>query len=44
MRSESDGRLVANGYGVLVGYDYHAGKARPVPEDVVRKLELELAR
>jgi acyl-CoA thioester hydrolase len=44
MRSESDGRLVANGYGVLVGYDYEAGKARPVPEELVRKLEPEPAR
>lgn len=44
MRSESDGRLVANGYGVLVGYDYEAGRARPVPDALVRKLEPEPAR
>jgi acyl-CoA thioester hydrolase len=44
MRCESDDRLVAEGYGVLVGYDYHAGKAQPVPDELRRKLEPELAR
>jgi acyl-CoA thioester hydrolase len=27
MRAESDDRLLAEGYGVLVGYDYEAGRA-----------------
>jgi acyl-CoA thioester hydrolase len=27
MRAETDGRLLAEGYGVLVGYDYEAGRA-----------------
>jgi acyl-CoA thioester hydrolase len=42
MRRESDGRLMAEGYGVLVGYDYHAEKAQPVPAELRQKLEREL--
>ena len=42
MRSESDGRLLAEGYGVLVGYDYAAGKSRPVPDELRERLEPEL--
>lgn len=32
MRSERDERLLAEGYGVLVGYDYAAGRSTPLPE------------
>jgi acyl-CoA thioester hydrolase len=32
MRSDGDERLLAEGYGVLVGYDYAAGKATALPE------------
>jgi acyl-CoA thioester hydrolase len=32
MRVESDGRLVADGYGVMVGYDYAEGRAQPIPD------------
>jgi acyl-CoA thioester hydrolase len=39
MRSESDGRLLAEGYGVLVGYDYAAGKPRPVPDELWQRLK-----
>ena len=42
MRSESDDRLLAEGYGVLVGYDYAAGKSRPVPDELRERLEPEL--
>jgi len=38
MRSEADGRLLAEGYGVLVGYDYAAGRATPLPDPVVAAL------
>jgi acyl-CoA thioester hydrolase len=38
MRVESDGRLVADGWGALVGYDYGAGKSRPLPEDVRERI------
>jgi acyl-CoA thioester hydrolase len=41
MRSDSDERLLADGYGVLVGYDYAAGSARPVPEALRERLEAE---
>ncbi len=34
MRVEADDRLVADGYGVLVGYDYEAGSARPLPDSL----------
>ena len=42
MSSESDGRLLAEGYGVLVGYDYAAGESRPVPNELRQRLEPEL--
>jgi acyl-CoA thioester hydrolase len=35
MHAVGDERLLADGYGVLVGYDYAAGRAMPLP-DVVR--------
>jgi acyl-CoA thioester hydrolase len=38
MRAEGDGRLVAEGWGVLVGYDYAAGRARPIPDDLRARL------
>jgi acyl-CoA thioester hydrolase len=34
MRVEADERLVADGWGTLVGYDYEAGAARPLPDSV----------
>jgi acyl-CoA thioester hydrolase len=34
MRSERDDRLLAEGYGVLVGYRYGEGKAAPLPDRV----------
>ncbi len=39
MRSDPDGRLVADGYGVLVGYDYESGSARPIPDGVRAQVE-----
>ena len=33
MRVEGDDRLVADGWGTLVGYDYEAGRAQPIPDD-----------
>jgi acyl-CoA thioester hydrolase len=38
MVREGDGRLVADGYGVLVGYDYAAGRAQPVPDALREQL------
>lgn len=38
MRGEDD-RLVAEGYGVLVGYDYVAGRAEPLSDELVAVLE-----
>ena len=34
MRVEADHRLVADGWGALVGYDYSKGEARPLPDAV----------
>ena len=34
MRVEAEDRLVADGWGTLVGYDYEAGTAQPLPDDV----------
>jgi acyl-CoA thioester hydrolase len=39
---EGDGRKVAEGWGMLVGYDYVAGKAQPLPESLREVLEREL--
>jgi acyl-CoA thioester hydrolase len=36
MRTDGDDRLVAEGWGTLVGYDYGAGKPQPIP-DVLRE-------
>lgn len=33
-----DDRLVADGYGVLVGYDYETGSARPLPVSLRERL------
>ena len=41
MRCEADERLVADGWGTLVGYDYSAGRAAPLPEAVTTRLRLE---
>ena len=43
MRSEGDGRLIADGYGVLVGYDYEAGTAQPIPDAVRAQVEPAIA-
>ena len=38
MRAEGDGRLVAEGWGVLVGYDYAAGRSKPIPDELRGRL------
>jgi acyl-CoA thioester hydrolase len=44
MRCEGDDRLVAEGYGVLVGYDYEGEKAQPIPEEVRERLSDRVPR
>ena len=39
MRVEADDRLVADGFGVMVGYDYEAGKARALPDSLRERIE-----
>jgi acyl-CoA thioester hydrolase len=34
MRSEGDGRLLAEGWGALVGYDYAAERSTPLPDRI----------
>ena len=34
MHAEGDGRLIAEGHAVLVGYDYGEDTAAPIPDDV----------
>jgi len=41
MVCESDDRLVAEGWGTLVGYDYDAGRAAPFPEAIAERLRAE---
>ncbi len=38
MHAAGDDRLLAEGYGVLVGYDYAAGRSRPLPESLKAQL------
>jgi acyl-CoA thioester hydrolase len=35
---EDDGRVVAEGWGTLVGYDYASGRAMALPEYVAERL------
>ena len=42
MVSEADERLVAEGWGTLVGYDYEQGRAAPFPEPIAQRLRDEL--
>ena len=42
MRCEADERLLAEGWGTLVGYDYEAGRAAPLPDDVAERLQEEV--
>jgi acyl-CoA thioester hydrolase len=44
MRAEGDDRLVADGYGVLVGYDYTSGRAQAIPDAFRERVEPLLAR
>jgi acyl-CoA thioesterase FadM len=39
MRVEDDDRLVADGWGTLVRYDYESGRAQPIPDDFRRLIE-----
>jgi len=39
MRAGEDERLVAEGYGVYVGYDYVAERAQPLPDHVRERLQ-----
>lgn len=41
MLCEDDGRLVAEGWGTLVGYDYSLGRAAPLPEEIAARLTAE---
>ena len=41
MVAEADERLLAEGWGTLVGYDYEAGRAAPLPEAMVERLRAE---
>jgi len=38
MTSDTDGRVLAEGWGALVGYDYVAGRACPLPESLTTVL------
>ena len=37
----ADERVIAEGWGTLVGYDYEDGRARPFPEPVAERLRAE---
>ncbi|MEA2450818.1 MAG: acyl-CoA thioester hydrolase [Thermoleophilaceae bacterium] len=42
MRVDGDDRLVADGWGTLVGYDYDAGRAQPIPNEFRALIEPSL--
>jgi acyl-CoA thioester hydrolase len=42
MRAEDDGRLVAEGWGTLVGYDYDAGTPQPIPDVLRERVEAQM--
>jgi acyl-CoA thioester hydrolase len=44
MRSETDGRLVADGWGTLVGFDYAEGKPQPIPDELRERIDIVPAR
>lgn len=44
MRSEADDRLIAEGYGVLVGYDYEEGRVRRIPHGLRERIDIVPAR
>jgi acyl-CoA thioester hydrolase len=41
MVCESDGRLLAEGWGTLVGYDYGQNRAAPLPDEIAEKMRDE---
>jgi acyl-CoA thioester hydrolase len=42
MRTEGDERVVADGWGTLVGYDYEAGESRPIPDELRERIEPQM--
>jgi acyl-CoA thioester hydrolase len=42
MICEGDGRLVAEGWGTLVGYDYSTGRATAFPDEIAGRLREDL--
>src|SRR5690349_9072066 len=39
LRNAATGELAASAHTVIVHYDHDSGKSKPLPEDIVRKLE-----
>jgi len=39
MRVEERDETVADGWGTLVGYDYEAGRAQPIPDNLRARIE-----
>jgi acyl-CoA thioester hydrolase len=42
MRVQSDQRVVADGWGTLVGYDYGEGRSQPIPDELRERIEPSL--
>jgi acyl-CoA thioester hydrolase len=42
MRVEEDDRVVADGWGTLVGYDYESGRSEPIPDALRERIEPSL--
>ena len=42
MRVHAEDRLVADGWGTLVGYDYDAGESRPIPDVLRERIEPQI--
>jgi acyl-CoA thioester hydrolase len=42
MRTETGERIVAEGWGTLVGFDYDRGEARPIPDVLRERIEPQI--
>ena len=42
MRVDGDDRVVADGWGTLVGYDYEAGESRPIPDELRERIDPQM--
>ena len=42
MRVDADDRVVAEGWGTLVGYDYEGGRTQPIPDELRERIDPQM--